>query len=81
MKKSEMTMTKNLNDYADEIQHKVNVRKTRKKSIEGCRNIAKGVIAYHKKETNKKAKITLFMNNLLHKQGYNYDVKLIRRKK
>lgn len=80
-KVSETTMNQKLNNYADEIQHEVNNKKPRIKNIEACKNIAKGTIAYHEKENERKKKITRFINNLLHRRGYNYDVKLIRRKK
>lgn len=72
--------TQHLIDYVKEIEDENCVRKTRNVRF-GNKNIAKGTIAYHKKENERKAKIAKFVNNLLHKRGYNYDVKIIRRKK
>ena len=77
-------MKERLDNYVDKIQHEVGNKKKRKKrvfDVKTCKSIAKGTIAYHKKENKRKAKIAKFLNNLLHKRGYNYDVKIIRRRK
>ena len=73
-------MTQYFIDYVKEIENENYIRKSRSKRFRN-ENISKGTISYHEKENEHKAKITMFINNWLHKRGYNYDVRIVRRKK